>query len=238
MGATIESALEALPNIGVAGVTSVVESSSGVYDVTFAVVLGSVPQIDTTKRVTVTTTVIASGPTPEEQEFYFSNVAGGSYTISLGSAGPSDPLTLSSMTSAIEDEIDALVGSGSVTVTGSGTQGAPYLVEFDASADPSGQLIIDTGSLTSITVPTSLLTPAVTEVVLTIPEVGSAGGRSFPVGARVDLTQAGSCEVEIAAGAGVTIIPASNLTRDVGSVAGLVMDRLDEWIVFGDLLPA
>lgn len=218
--------------------TSVVESSTGVYDITFAVALGSVPTIDTTKRVTVTTTVIASGPTPEEQKFYFSNVAGGSYTISLGSAGPSGTLTLASTTSEIEDEIDALVGTGSVTVTGNGSQATPYLVVFDPDHDPTGQLVINTGSLTSISAPTSVLTPAVTEVVLTIPQVGSAAGRSFPVGARVDLAQTGTCQVEIAAGAGVTIIPASNLTRDIGSVAGLIMHRLDEWILFGDILPA
>lgn len=239
MGATIETALEALPNIGPSGVTSVVESSTDIYDITFAVALGSVPQIDTTKRATVTTTVIPSTVTAGRQEFYFSNVAGGSYTISLGAAGPSDPLTLSSTTSDIQDEIDGLI-TPSVTVTGPGTQGTPYEVVFVVTnpATPTSQLVIDTGSLTSIDVPTSVPTPAVSEVVLTIPQVGSAAGRSFPVGARVDLVQAGTCEVEIVADSGVTIIPAPNLTRDLGSVAGLIMDSLDEWVLFGDILPA
>lgn len=238
MGATIKGALEDLPNIRVTGVTSVIESSTDIYDITFAVALGPVPQIDTTKRATVTTTVIPSTVTAGRQEIYFSNAAGGSYTISLGSAGPSDPLTLSSTLGDIEAEIDALVGSGSVTVTGDGSQGTPYLVVFDVAAPPSGQLVINIGSLTSIDAPTSVFTQAVTNVVMTIPQVGSEAGQSFPVGARVDLVQASSCEVEVVGGTGVTIIPVSNLSRDLGSVVGLVMDRLDEWVLFGDLLEA
>lgn len=241
MEATIEAALQALPNIGVSGVTSVAESFTDVYDVTFAITLGSVPEIDTTKRATVTTTVIASGGTAGEQEFFFSNVASGSYEIYLGAAGPSDPLSLSSALGDIETEIGDLFDpdSPTVAVAGSGTQADPYVVEFDLAYPPDGQLVIGADSLTSIDVGVSLEEPSVTEIVLTVPQVGSAAGRSFPVGARVDLLQAGTCTVEVLADTGVVVERTSrNLTQEQWSVAGLIMDSLDHWVLFGELRQA
>lgn len=220
----IDAALRLLPNIGTAGVTSVVYNGGATrYDVTFSAELGAVAEMDVNPYSLVR-----------------ANTTSGTYYLSDG-ASTTDELDFTDNAAAIAAELDA-AGIGNVdTATGDGTIDDPFEFTWVIEAEPEAQLYLTDEALSG---PldgddTGIGTPAVTEVELTVPAIVAGTPSDFPVGSRIDIVQANTCSVKFVAAGGVTIeSDAGARTARPWSVASLYLRAADDWVLFGGLVQA
>lgn len=170
-----------------------------------------------------------------EAHSFWVDASTGTFTLTIA-GNSTDPIPENASTSAILEEIEELlnIGAGGVdSITGSGTEMDPYVVIYNAGLGEVGSISI---TVTNGTGDAEVVTTAVTTVALMIPDDDVT---SFPKGTRIDLVQAGTCQIAVGITDGTLQCASVPQTSTQWSGASLYK-RADtnEWVLIGDLQSA
>ena len=174
--ATVQSALEALSNIGV-GDVAVTGSAGGIWTVTFQGALGGTNVSEMTGSPG---TLI--GAVNEKQEVRLFNAGGGTFTLTYDGQTTGN-IAYNASAATVQTALEALsnIGSGDVTVTGS--SGGPWTIEY-TGANAGLDVPLITGD-------PSILTPATPSGTLRVRGLVAYADKDNYIAAEVYITDSG-----------------------------------------------
>jgi len=245
----IETALEALLNIGTGNVESVTGDATEAdpIAITYTPALGDVGTItlDVTGLSGATGNASFSGFL---QYVWLIGATTGDYKLTIGS-DTTGAIGFDADSEAVEDALEAIsaIGTGNVSVTGAGTGPEdPFVIAYAPSLGSLTEIgaISISDDTTGATYSAAGSVPAaIGTIQLVIPDFADV---AFPKGTRIEIVQTGECQIQIVGpfdGPGGTVrTPATTRTAGQWSAAALYKRNTggdpNDWVLIGDLASA